>query len=322
MLVDNMKLNYTLINKLILLNSNPRQTILTSLIGPDAVQPLKECTWTCWCKHTCCRAASIDKDNITKLTKHKWWRHFSDLCPVLGLQSLKLNETGQESNLGPPECTRQTAIEELKVDTLLIHSEMQFTVYDPYWVFIYLFLPIVHLYKGGLLFSWTHHARWLQHLHLGQTRDPRELGWWEEPTPNLSLTVPALAQYSATGTYRVQRKRSAFSSWPRTGSSLRHTSRQHGILWEDLPDCHTKPKFQQKMSRVQSVAKMWLSSISYTEVRGWTEPAWSESRALTNRQNLQTWEEDQVSQRPILTPGRTGGLHGKRFKVVVPCYFK
>lgn len=45
------------------------------------------------------------KDYITKLTKHKLWRHFTDLRPVLGLQSLKLNETGQERNLGPCMCT-------------------------------------------------------------------------------------------------------------------------------------------------------------------------------------------------------------------------
>lgn len=118
-----------------------------------------------------------------------------------------------------------------------------------------LFLPIACLYKGGLLFSWTNYARWLQRLHLGQTRDPCELGCWEEPTSKHSLTVPALAQYSATGTIRVQHKRSAFSNWPRTASSLRRTSRQHGILWQDHPDCHSEPKFQQKMSRVQSLQR-------------------------------------------------------------------
>lgn len=134
--------------------------------------------------------------------------------------------------------------------TRLIQSEMRFFVHDPYLFYCFVFFNhIAHLYKGGLLFSWTSYARWLQHLLLREIRDTCELGWWEEPPSKRSFTVPALAQYSDTGAYRVQREKSAFSNWPRTGS----TSGQHGILWEDLPDFHSKPKFQQKMNRVQSL---------------------------------------------------------------------
>lgn len=154
-----------------------------------------------------------------------------------------------------------------------------------------LFLPIVHLYKGRLLFSWTSYGRRLQHLRLRQTRDPRELGWWEEPTSKCSLTVPALAQFSATGAYRVQREKSAFCSWPRTGSSLRCTSRQHGILWEDLPDCHSKPKFQQKMRRVKSFQR-WdsVQSLMQRQEAERNQPGLK----AEPRQNLQTWGKRRI----------------------------
>lgn len=171
--------------------------------------------------------------------------------------------------------------------------------------FIYVFfVQIAHLHKGGLLFSWTNYARWLQHLRLWQVRDPCELGWWEEPTSKGSLTVPAPAQYFATGAYRLQHKKHAFSSWPRTGSSLRGTCRQHGILWEDLPDCHSKPKFQQKMSRVQSLQRCDL--LCRDKRLNGTSLVWKPSLdEYTELANLGQ-DTDQVSQRSILTPGCMG----------------
>lgn len=176
--------------------------------------------------------------------------------------------------------------------------------------FISPFLPTAELYKGRLLFSWAYYARWLQHLHLGQTRHHCELGWWEEPTSLLALSVPALAQYSSPGTDRVQHKRRAFSSWPRTGSSL---SRQHGILWEDHSDCHSKPKLQQKMTRVQCLQRC----NSYAEARGWTEPAWVWKHATPRRSHwtYRPGRRIRFLQRSILTSGCTGGLHRIRFKV-------